>query len=102
MTGPLFHKGKSVLVIREVIGRKSICADPRLSRGHRVFVNEVNGKNALASSRNLGMSHKACWVMLHRVREAMAEEFRGRKIGGADKAAEVDGAYFGAMSNRRT
>ncbi len=60
-----------------------------------MFVNEVNGKNALAFSRNLGMSHKACWVMLHRVREAMAEEFRGRKIGGADKAAEVDGAYFG-------
>jgi transposase-like protein len=60
-----------------------------------VFMNEVKGKNALALSRDLGMSHKACWVMLHKLREAMAEEFRGRKVGGAGKVAEVDGAYFG-------
>jgi transposase-like protein len=60
-----------------------------------VFMNEVKGKNALALSRDLGMSHKACWVMLHKMREAMAEEFRGRKIGGSGKVAEIDGAYFG-------
>src|SRR6202789_89684 len=60
-----------------------------------VFMNEVKGKNALALSRDLGMSHKACWVLLHKVREAMAEEFKGRKIGGKGKVAEVDGAYFG-------
>ena len=60
-----------------------------------VFMNEVKGKNALALSRDLDMSHKACWVLLHKVREAMAEEFKGRKIGGAGKIAETDGAYFG-------
>jgi len=60
-----------------------------------VFMNEVKGKNALALSRDLGMSHKACWVLLHKCREAMAEEFRGRKIGGEGKIAETDGAYFG-------
>ena len=60
-----------------------------------VFMNEVKGKNALALSRDLGMSHKACWVLLHKVREAMAEEFRGRKLGGQGKVTEVDGAYFG-------
>jgi len=60
-----------------------------------VAMNEVKGKNALALSRDLGMSHKACWVLLHKVREAMAEEFKGRKIGGAGKIAETDGAYFG-------
>jgi hypothetical protein len=58
-------------------------------------MNEVKGKNALALSRDLDMSHKACWVLLHKVREAMAEEFRGRKLGGAGKIAETDGAYFG-------
>ena len=58
-------------------------------------MNEVKGKNALALSRDLGMSHKACWVLLHKVREAMAEEFKGRKLGGEGKVAEVDGAYFG-------
>jgi transposase-like protein len=62
-----------------------------------VFMNEVKGKNALALSRDLGMSHKACWVLLHKVREAMAEEFKGRKVGGAGKVAEVDGAYFGGF-----
>lgn len=69
-----------------------------------VCMNEVKGKNALAMSRDLGMSHKACWVMLHKIREAMAEEFRGRKVGGKDKVAEVDGAYFGGYvkpANRR-
>lgn len=60
-----------------------------------VFMNEVKGKNALALSRDLNMSHKACWVLLHKVREAMAEEFKGRKVGGAGKVAEIDGAYFG-------
>jgi transposase-like protein len=60
-----------------------------------VFVNEVKGKNALALSRDLGMSHKACWVMLHKMREAMAAEFKGRKIGGEGKVAEVDGCYVG-------
>ena len=60
-----------------------------------VAMNEVKGKNALALSRDLGMSHKACWVLLHKVREAMAEEFKGRKLGGKGKVAEVDGAYFG-------
>jgi len=60
-----------------------------------VFCNEVKGKNALALSRDLGMSHKACWIMLHKLRESMALEFKGRKIGGEDKVAEVDGAYFG-------
>ncbi|HEY3777612.1 MAG TPA: IS1595 family transposase [Rhizomicrobium sp.] len=60
-----------------------------------VFMNEVKGKNALALSRDLGMSHKACWVMLHKIREGMAAEFKGRKIGGTAKVAEVDGAYFG-------
>ncbi|HVZ27731.1 MAG TPA: IS1595 family transposase [Rhizomicrobium sp.] len=60
-----------------------------------VAMNEVKGKNALALSRDLGMSHKACWVLLHKVREAMAEEFKGRKVGGEGKVAETDGAYFG-------
>jgi len=60
-----------------------------------VAMNEVKGKNALALSRDLGMTHKACWVLLHKVREAMAGEFKGRKMGGAGKVAEVDGAYFG-------
>ncbi len=60
-----------------------------------LFCNEVKGKSALALSRDLGVSYKACWVLLHKLREAMAEEMRGRVVGGEGKEAEVDGAYFG-------
>jgi transposase-like protein len=60
-----------------------------------VFCNEVKGKSALAISRDLGLSYKACFVLLHKLREAMAEEMKGRTVGGEGKVAEVDGGYFG-------
>ncbi|MDR3419990.1 MAG: IS1595 family transposase [Xanthobacteraceae bacterium] len=60
-----------------------------------VFCNEVKGKSALALSRDLGIAHKSAWVLLHKLREAMAAELKGRVIGGEGKVAEVDGGYFG-------
>lgn len=60
-----------------------------------VFCNEVKGKSMLALSRDLGMSYKAAFVLCHKMREAMAEEMKGRTIGGEGKVAEVDGGYFG-------
>jgi hypothetical protein len=60
-----------------------------------IFCNEVKGKSALAISRDLGMSYKACFLLLHKLREAMAEEMKGRVVGGEGKVAEVDGGYFG-------
>lgn len=60
-----------------------------------IFVNEVKGKSMLALSRDLGLSYKAAFVLAHKLREAMAEEMKGRVIGGNGKIAETDGAYFG-------
>src|SRR3954470_9160718 len=60
-----------------------------------IFCNEVKGKSALALSRDLGLSYKSAFVLLHKLREAMAEELRGRTIGGEGKEAEIDAAYFG-------
>src|SRR5438270_2711673 len=60
-----------------------------------IFCNEVKGKSALALSRDLGLSYKAAFVLLHKLREAMAEELRGRVVGGEGKVAEVDSGYFG-------
>ena len=34
-------------------------------------------------------------MLLHKLREAMAAEMKGRMIGGEGKIAEVDGGYFG-------
>ena len=60
-----------------------------------IFCNEVKGKSALALSRDLNVSYKCAFVLLHKLREAMAEELKGRMIGGDGEVAEVDGGYFG-------
>jgi len=60
-----------------------------------IFCNEVKGKSMLALSRDLGITYKAAFVLAHKLREAMAEELKGRKIGGDGKIAEIDGGYFG-------
>ena len=60
-----------------------------------IFCNEVKGKSMLAMSRDLGLSYKAAFVLCHKLREAMAEELRGRTIGGEGKIAEIDGCHVG-------
>src|SRR5271168_4822014 len=60
-----------------------------------ILMNEVKGKSALALSRDLGVSYKCAFVLAHKLREAMAEELRGRVIGGEGKTAEIDSGYFG-------
>ena len=60
-----------------------------------IFCNEVKGKSALALSRDLSVSYKCAFVLLHKLREAMAAELKGRTVGGEGKVAEVDGGYFG-------
>jgi transposase-like protein len=60
-----------------------------------IFCNEVKGKSALALSRDLGLAYKSAFVLLHKLREAMAEELKGRVIGDDHPEASVDGGYFG-------
>jgi transposase-like protein len=60
-----------------------------------IFMNEVKGKNALALSRDLGISYKASFVLAHKLRESMGEDFKNRVIGDDRPEAEVDGAVFG-------
>lgn len=60
-----------------------------------IFLNEVKGKSALALSRELDVQYKTAFVLAHKIREAMASESKGIQVGGAGRAVEVDGAYFG-------
>jgi transposase-like protein len=60
-----------------------------------IFCNEVKGKSMLALSRDLCVSYKCAFVLAHKLREAMAEELKGRTLGGEGKTAEVDTGYFG-------
>jgi len=73
-----------------------------------IFINEVKGKSALALSRDLGTAYKTAFVLAHKLRETMASEMKGMRIGGEGETAEIDGAYFGgymkpanAKENRR-
>ena len=52
-------------------------------------------------SRDLGTSYKTAFVLLHKLREAMAEEMKGRMIGDDHPVAEVDGAVFGGYVKPR-
>jgi hypothetical protein len=68
-----------------------------------IFVDEVKGKSALALSRDLGCQYKTAFVLAHKLREAMASELKGARLGGPGRIAEVDGGYFGGYvkpSNR--
>jgi transposase-like protein len=60
-----------------------------------IFVNEVKGKSALALARDLDVQHKTAFVLSHKIREAMASEMRGMRVGGEGETVEIDGAYFG-------
>jgi transposase-like protein len=60
-----------------------------------IFCNEVKGKSALALSRDLDCQYKTAFVLAHKLREAMAADQKGAKIGGPGSVAEIDGAYFG-------
>ncbi len=57
-----------------------------------IFVNGAKGVAALQLSRDLDVQYKTAFVLAHKLREAMALEDAGQKLGGV---VEVDGAYFG-------
>lgn len=58
-------------------------------------MNEVKGKNALALSRDIGLSYKAAFVLMHKIREAIGSEMKGARVGGEGETVEVDGVYIG-------
>ena len=60
-----------------------------------IFCNEVKGKSALALSRDLDVQYKTAFVLAHKLRETMASELKGMRLGGRDRTVEVDGGYFG-------
>lgn len=66
-----------------------------------LFVNASNGLSAVQLSRDLDVQHKSAFVLMHKLREAMAAETRGVRLAGE---VELDGAAFGGHvrpANRR-
>jgi transposase-like protein len=57
-----------------------------------LFVNGAKGMSALQASRDLDVQYKTAFVLFHKLREAMAQEFADIKLNGT---VEIDGGYFG-------
>jgi hypothetical protein len=63
-----------------------------LLAGLCLFANAVKGVSALQFARDMGINSKSAFVMLHKIREAVAAETRDVKLFGE---IEIDGAYVG-------
>jgi len=57
-----------------------------------IVVNGAKGISALQLARDLNHQHKAMWVLVHKIREALAAESDGAMLAGI---VEIDGAWFG-------
>jgi transposase-like protein len=77
-SGTIFHSRK--LSLRDILGAIAI------------FTNGAKGYSALQLSRDLGCDYKSCFVLLHKMREAIG---LARDHGALKGNVEVDGAYFG-------
>lgn len=77
-SGTIFHSRK--LAVRDILAAIA------------VFINGAKGYSALQMSRDLSVDYKTAFVLLHKVREAIA---LARADGALSGDVEVDGAYFG-------
>ena len=57
-----------------------------------LFVNASKGLSAVQLSRDLDVQYKTAFVLMHKLREAMAHETAEARLAGE---VEIDGAYFG-------
>jgi transposase-like protein len=62
-----------------------------------MLVNCKNGISSYEVGRNLGLTQKSAWFVLHRLRLALQEKSLV-KLGGEGKTVEVDETYIGGLS----
>lgn len=77
-SGTILHSRK--LALRDILGAIAI------------FTNGAKGYPALQLARDLGCDYKSCFVLLHKMREAIG---LARDEGALKGNVEIDGAYFG-------
>ena len=66
-----------------------------------LLVNAKNGISSYELARAIGVTQKSAWFMLHRIREAMGDDNKG-KIGGSPKnPVEIDEAYLQANPRKQ-
>jgi transposase-like protein len=80
-SGTLFHSRK--LAVRDYLAVIAL------------FVNGVKGTSALQISRDLNINPNSSFVLLHKLREAMASQVHNPDEPELSSEVQVDGAYFG-------
>src|SRR5438094_8743975 len=63
-----------------------------------VIVNCKNGISSYELARDLGVTQKSAWFMLHRIRKAMQTGTFIKKMGGGGSEVEVDETYIGGKA----
>src|SRR5207253_2719475 len=63
-----------------------------------LVTNCKNGVSSYEVARDLRITQKSAWFMLHRIRLAMQDDFFGSKLGGNSGEVEVDETYIGGKA----
>jgi transposase-like protein len=63
-----------------------------------MITNCKNGISSYEVARNLGVTQKTAWFMLHRIRLAMQDETLGSKLGGPGREVEADETFIGGRA----
>ena len=66
--------------------------------GFWLLVNCKNGVSSMEIHRALGITQKAAWFMLQRLRLAIQDDFYGSKLGGSGSEVEVDESFIGGKA----
>ena len=66
-----------------------------------MITNCKNGVSSYEIARNIGVTQKSAWFMLHRIRLAMRDDSQGRTMGQSGKPVEVDETFIGGKAKNK-
>jgi transposase-like protein len=91
-------KDQFTVTVGTVLERSKIPLTKWLMAAHMVNSGK-NGVSAHEIHRNLGVTYKTAWFMMHRLREAM-KELNDTPMGGEGRSVQADETYYGNTSRR--
>lgn len=91
-------KGQFTVTVGTVFERSKVPLTKWWMAAH-MFNSAKNGVSAHEIHRNLGVTYKTAWFMMHRLREAMGS-LKTTPMGGKGDQVQSDETYFGRTSKR--
>lgn len=91
-------KGQFTVTVGTVFERSKVPLTKWWMAAH-LFNQGKNGASAHEMHRQLGVTYKTAWFMMHRLREAMAE-LNPSPMGGEGSQVQADETYYGNTSKR--